>query len=1015
MAISDGQRVNATNSNAAWMSRTVNTSTTGKVDLQNTDPASGTSQTNVQAEMNGQNKFVGRTANTGKDSLPTWTNNNYGTVSDDLKARAEAHDAAIATNENRLDGHDTDIADLVTLSGEAANATTHGTFTGATIPDASTTHGALQSLETAVELRELASNKGIPSGYASLDAGGKVPVSELPDTVLGAVQYQGTWNATTNVPDLPASTPEQGDYYVVSVAGSTSLGGITDWNVGDWAIFNGTIWQKVDNTDAVTSVNSQTGVVVLDTDDVSEGATNKYYATSLFNTDFATKDTDDLSEGATNKYYSATLFNADFATKDTDDLAEGATNKYYTDAAVDARIALASIDDLADVDTSTSPPTDGQALIWDNANSEWIPGDAGGGTGQGGINYITNYGAEDNTTTGWAVYKDADQATPENGTGGSPSTTWTVVSASGSILRGLYSFYLTKLGGASRRGEGVSYDFTIDNADKGDPLTISFDYYLGTGTYDGINELVSVWVYDVTNALLITVNGTEQFNGNLSSTGTSPADARKFIGQFYANNNSTSYRLIIHIAGSSSLAYSMVFDNFRVGPEAFYNMPIVSPWTAYTPTFAGLGSVSSLTAKYRRVGDTVEVDIEGTTGTPTATTLTISLPLSLTTIAGAVIPVGVWHRGIAGLTSVKTGAICSDTSASNTLFCSYNDYDVAASPFTAQNGSALYGSSEQFTFKASVQVTQWANSSTAMSTTQANLQVQRAKYASTSSSALPTSEATVVLATQVYNTGGISYNTSTGVGTIMLPGYYRLYYHLLPSNNATITQLITRVRKNSTVLASKVTPRENAVLSYLTSDVVAVDYFNVGDTFDCRNFVTVAADSYTGGASDHFFEIERLPDFTTLGVYSPYEVKGTTSSEKTPSGANTFLNMTGNSLTLTPGTWELLPSNIRWSNSAVVAYGRIIAGWFSTNGADTSTQPTALSSTSGVTLHTATDTYAGRADHSTGGANDWYQTTASVIFTCTSTVTVYLVPYLVTATTPSNARVTVYANAKRLK
>jgi hypothetical protein len=32
------------------------------------------------------------------------------------------------------------------------------------------------------------------------------------------------------------------------------------------------------------------------------------------------------------------------------------------------------INDLSDVNTTTTAPTDGQALVWDSANSEWIPG-----------------------------------------------------------------------------------------------------------------------------------------------------------------------------------------------------------------------------------------------------------------------------------------------------------------------------------------------------------------------------------------------------------------------------------------------------------------------------------------------------------------------------------------------------------------------------------------------------------------------------------------------------------------
>lgn len=80
---------------------------------------------------------------------------------------------------------------------------------------------------------------------------------------VGGVTYRGTWDATANSPTLTSSVGTQGDYYVVNVAGNTNLNGITDWEIGDWAIFNGSVWQKVDNTDAVTSVNGQVGTVVL--------------------------------------------------------------------------------------------------------------------------------------------------------------------------------------------------------------------------------------------------------------------------------------------------------------------------------------------------------------------------------------------------------------------------------------------------------------------------------------------------------------------------------------------------------------------------------------------------------------------------------------------------------------------------------------------------------------------------------------------------------------------------------
>ena len=109
----------------------------------------------------------------------------------------------------------------------------------------------------------------VANGVASLDSGGKVPVSELPAAILGALSYQGTWDASTNTPTLTSSVGTKGYYYVVNVAGSTNLNGITDWLVGDWAVYNGTVWQKVDNTEAVTSVNGYTGTVVLTQTDIS--------------------------------------------------------------------------------------------------------------------------------------------------------------------------------------------------------------------------------------------------------------------------------------------------------------------------------------------------------------------------------------------------------------------------------------------------------------------------------------------------------------------------------------------------------------------------------------------------------------------------------------------------------------------------------------------------------------------------------------------------------------------------
>lgn len=114
--------------------------------------------------------------------------------------------------------------------------------------------------------------KGAANGVASLDAGGKVPSTQLPNTLL---IYKGVWNPVTNTPTLlDVDVSKAGFVYNVSHVGSRF--GI-NWKLGDWAIYNDLgVLEKSDNSDDVVSVNGKQGAVVLTTTDIAEG-TNLYY------------------------------------------------------------------------------------------------------------------------------------------------------------------------------------------------------------------------------------------------------------------------------------------------------------------------------------------------------------------------------------------------------------------------------------------------------------------------------------------------------------------------------------------------------------------------------------------------------------------------------------------------------------------------------------------------------------------------------------------------------------------
>jgi hypothetical protein len=119
------------------------------------------------------------------------------------------------------------------------------------------------------------------NGVCPLDAGGKVPAANLPNSVM---EFQGSWNANTNSPALIDGTGSAGDVYRVGTAGTQDLGsGSQTFSIGDWVMYSGSVWQKANNSNLVDSVNGQTGVVVLDTDDISEG-------TALYFTDERAQD-----------------------------------------------------------------------------------------------------------------------------------------------------------------------------------------------------------------------------------------------------------------------------------------------------------------------------------------------------------------------------------------------------------------------------------------------------------------------------------------------------------------------------------------------------------------------------------------------------------------------------------------------------------------------------------------------------------------------------------------------------
>ena len=97
-------------------------------------------------------------------------------------------------------------------------------------------------------VKDAIGNQGFAGQILLSDSSGRVSWTNY----SAGLTYQGTWNAATNTPTLTSGQGVNGHFYIVNVAGNTSLDGETDWKVGDWAVFVeqgvNDKWEKIDNT-----------------------------------------------------------------------------------------------------------------------------------------------------------------------------------------------------------------------------------------------------------------------------------------------------------------------------------------------------------------------------------------------------------------------------------------------------------------------------------------------------------------------------------------------------------------------------------------------------------------------------------------------------------------------------------------------------------------------------------------------------------------------------------------------
>lgn len=400
-----------------------------------------------------------------------------------------------------------------------------------------------------------------------------------------------------------------------------------------------------------------------------------------------------------------------------------------------------------------------------------------------GINYILNPDAETDTT-GWATYADAAQATPVDGAGGSPNSTWT--RTTNNILRGTGSFRWTKSGTASRQGEGVSYDMTIDRADQGKVLQISFDYYVVSGTY-ATGDL-TVYVYDQTGVNMIQPAGYQIQSTTIQG---------KHTATFQTSGAAvTGYRFIIHTASTSALDYTLNFDNFKIGPQTVpYGTTITDP-VAYTPIFTGWDTVSSVNFASWRVGKYLYVEGTWTSG-PTPTAVEAQMTLGYNGVSGNVTSAstlpsrsvcGVGSGGTASATYFGGFKVLIETSVGYVTFGKHG----SATNGDAKNNGNLFTGSVHYSLFCKVPIEGW--SSSVQSSNDTDTRIVAAIISGNPASA--TSGNPLIVPTVGYDSHAV-YNATTGRYTVPVPGVYKMFGALQSASSATTLNIYLNAVSNA--------------------------------------------------------------------------------------------------------------------------------------------------------------------------------------------------------------------------
>lgn len=503
--------------------------------------------------------------------------------------------------------------------------------------------------------------------------------------------------------------------------------------------------------------------------------------------------------------------------------------------------------------------------------------------------------------TGTGIPATSGNLTKVSGTGGSTIAYSSVISP----LKDTRSLRMVNSGSTSARGEGISYDFSIDAADQAQVINVSFDYSLVSGTFlpgsliGSIAESdIEVFVYDKTNGVIL------QPSSYILTCG---ASINIFCNnpsiQFQSASNSTNYRLLFHVATSSTSAWTMAIDNIVASRMIKqFGSPVTNVGSlSWTPTGTWTTN-TSYTGAWRRNGDRMEGWFKLLlSGAPNAATnLTVNMPSGYTmdtTKMNAATnnsdALGFGHTVSGGSTYPVIA-----TFESSTVFRvrATGPGTGASLNFISPTGPATYANGDVVVVSFSVPIVGWG--SNLQTSDVSGGRVVAARYTTTLASGTFSNNVQTPLNfnTMVYDTHGAvttgGNSTSVQGGwkfTVPEAGFYTVTGSFHVDNLGSNAGLIWLLLKNGTVVAQKFTKNSTNVTD-IGVEGVATQYCNAGDTLALNILVGGGTVNLDTSNAINWIEINKVQGPSTIGAAESVNATYTTSAAQTFT-SSTFTTM----------------------------------------------------------------------------------------------------------------------------